>query len=173
MDSPTATRAPPTPPAHIKPTSQFSPRSQSCCQCNEPAAPDHTGRCSLDSCGHQLCHACPRRDARGSDLIAHAFPVHWICSSCSAAHSVLEILTARVGACCGEPSLQAVYDQFGKIFLYWRDDPAVYDLNAPEKVAEAAWRIWQAGGSPWLPDVVAAEAKAASAARKGKWNRFE
>jgi len=58
---------------------------------------------------------------------------------------------------CDNPTLQAIYDQFGRIFLYWRDDPAVYDLKDPVKLQEAAYRVWEAGSEPWLPAVLEAE----------------
>ena len=87
-----------------------------------------------------------------------------MCSTCSTPHSILSILTARVACACGQPSLQAVYDQFGRLFLFWRDDPAVYDLRDPAKCQEAAWRVWEAGGEPWLGDVLAFEAGEAAAA---------
>jgi hypothetical protein len=76
-----------------------------------------------------------------------------------------------VSCTCAKPTLQAVYDQFGRVFLFWRDDPAIYDLTAPAKVQEAAWRIWEAGAEPWLPEMVAAmekEAVAGPAAAEAK-----
>jgi hypothetical protein len=47
------------------------------------------------------------------------------------------------------PSLQAVYDQFGALYLFWRDDPAVSDLRVPGMAEEARWRVWRAGGGEW------------------------
>jgi hypothetical protein len=47
------------------------------------------------------------------------------------------------------PALQAVYDQFGAIYLFWRDDPAVADLSVPWMAEEARWRVWRAGGDGW------------------------
>lgn len=87
----------------------------------------------------------------------------------------------NVACGCGKPTLQAVYDQFGRIFLYWRDDEAVYDLMDRGKLQEAAWRIWEAGSEPWLPVVVEVEKrvlKEAESLKVGKlggglkWNRF-
>jgi hypothetical protein len=109
-------------------------------------------------------HATPRLVARGAPLIQHSFPSVWVCSTCDAPHSVLEILAGTgeedgVACACGKPTLQAVYDQFGRIFLFWRDDAAVHDLRDAAKVQEAAWRIWEAGAEPWLEDVLALEAE--------------
>jgi len=64
---------------------------------------------------------------------------------------------------CDNPTLQTVYDQFGRIFLYWREDPDVYDLRDPIKVQEAAWRVWEAGSEPWLADVIETEKMMAKA----------
>lgn len=50
---------------------------------------------------------------------------------------------------CGQPALQAVYDQFGDLFLYWPDDVAVKDLTNRRKAEEAARRLWLAGGDRW------------------------
>jgi hypothetical protein len=83
-------------------------------------------------------------------MTAHAFPADWLCSSCGSTHSVLSILEASQGeveVCpCGNPTLQAVYDQFGSIFLYWRNDPAIVDLRNPDSAQEAAWRVAEAAG---------------------------
>lgn len=155
MQRPIPAQASPAPPSYIKPISPFSPRDRQCCQCNKTASDQ--SRCSDGGCNHQLCHGCPRRDARGIDLIPHSFPVNWICSTCNCEHSVLEILTMDVKCKCDNPTLQAIYDQFGRIFLYWRDDPAVYDLKDPVKLQEAAYRVWEAGSEPWLPAVLEAE----------------
>ncbi|KAK3935566.1 hypothetical protein QBC46DRAFT_346477 [Diplogelasinospora grovesii] len=122
------------PPSYIKPTSRFSPLL------------DNT---SIDS--------------RGNSVIPYSFPVDWLCGTCGSTHSVLDILTTstttQTGVRCGcdKPTLQAIYDQFGRIFLYWRADPSVDDLSDPAKVQEAAWRVWRAGGDPWLPDVLEAQ----------------
>ncbi|KAL2153554.1 hypothetical protein VTH82DRAFT_4709 [Thermothelomyces myriococcoides] len=51
---------------------------------------------------------------------------------------------------CGRPALQAVYDQFGDLFLFWRDDPAVSDLSVPRMAEEARWRVRTAGAEGWL-----------------------
>ncbi|KAL2164843.1 hypothetical protein VTH06DRAFT_139 [Thermothelomyces fergusii] len=59
---------------------------------------------------------------------------------------------------CGRPALQAVYDQFGDLYLFWRDDPAVSDLSVPRMAEEARWRVraagaddgWVAGGGGGL-----------------------
>ncbi|KAK4213695.1 hypothetical protein QBC37DRAFT_169688 [Rhypophila decipiens] len=178
----------PTPPVHIKANSYFSPRSRQCCQCNNrlPVYQTHKppkGQPQIcpeeNGCGHQLCRDCPRLDGSGNQVIPHSFPVDWVCSTCTAVHPVLDILTMNVACPCEQPSLQAVYDQHGRIFLYWRDDPAVYDLTDTAKVQEAAWRIWEAGSEPWLPVVLEAEKRmiAEEEARKSikfgaDWKRF-
>ncbi|KAK3306689.1 uncharacterized protein B0T15DRAFT_510041 [Chaetomium strumarium] len=79
------------------------------------------------------------------------FPAAWRCGTCGAANAVLELMKAsRAAVCeCAMPSLQAVYDQFGDIYLYWRDDPAVADLRDPAMVQEARRRVWEAGGAWW------------------------
>ncbi|KAK0721662.1 hypothetical protein B0T26DRAFT_190330 [Lasiosphaeria miniovina] len=169
--SPAAVQTAPVPPFYIKPASQFGPRERQCCQCGTRTTTPSTAAASVQTsrsceCDHQFCNECLRRDGRRRTVIPHSFPVDWVCSTCGDTHSVLEILTATVVCHCEAPTLQAVYDQFGNIFLYWRDDPAVYDLSHPSKVQEAAWRVWEAGSAPWLPYVVAAE-KAAKARELG------
>ncbi|KAL2121103.1 hypothetical protein VTJ04DRAFT_5130 [Mycothermus thermophilus] len=52
--------------------------------------------------------------------------------------------------CCSAPSLQAIYDQHGEIYLFWRDDPAVSDLRVPSMAEEARWRVLEAGGGGLL-----------------------
>ncbi|KAL2176931.1 uncharacterized protein P884DRAFT_300333 [Thermothelomyces heterothallicus CBS 202.75] len=51
---------------------------------------------------------------------------------------------------CGRPALQAVYDQFGELYLFWRDDPAVSDLSVPRMAEEARWRVRTAGADGWF-----------------------
>ncbi|KAK4044156.1 hypothetical protein C8A01DRAFT_31758 [Parachaetomium inaequale] len=99
------------------------------------------------------------------------FPATWRCGTCAALHSVLALMTPssspttpsesaqedgeaseeqRPGYCpCLRPCLQAVYDQFGELYLFWRDDPAVSDLRVPRMADEARWRVWRAGGDGW------------------------
>lgn len=162
MEKATQVQAPVMPPSHIKPSSSFSPRLRQCCQCTESTL-DENQRCIGDSCGHVPCQDCPVRDARGREVIPHSFPVDWVCSSCGITHSVLELLVMKVRCECDNPTLQTVYDQFGRIFLYWREDPDVYDLRDPIKVQEAAWRVWEAGSEPWLADVIETEKMMAKA----------
>ncbi|KAH6632209.1 hypothetical protein F5144DRAFT_630104 [Chaetomium tenue] len=50
---------------------------------------------------------------------------------------------------CRRPALQAVYDQLGELYLFWRDDPAVADLSVPRMAEEARWRVRRAGGDGW------------------------
>ncbi|KAK3294426.1 uncharacterized protein B0H64DRAFT_443504 [Chaetomium fimeti] len=50
---------------------------------------------------------------------------------------------------CRRPALQAVYDQLGELYLFWRDDPAVADLSVPRMAEEARWRVRTAGGDGW------------------------
>jgi len=171
---------PPPPPSYIKAASPFSPRDRQCCQCREttpeqPQQQKQQPQTQSCDCSHQLCGSCDSLDGRGAAVIPHAFPAAWVCSTCSDTHSVLSILTQQVACKCGSPTLQAVYDQFGRIFLFWRDDPAVYDLVDPSKVQEAAWRVWEAGAEPWLADVLAAERAAEEKERRlrGKgWSRL-
>ncbi|KAL2022833.1 hypothetical protein VTK56DRAFT_4364 [Thermocarpiscus australiensis] len=152
MDRPTA--APPTPalpPSYIKPMSPFPGLPSQCCQCSEPTTTDNrTTRPHCSACTHRLCPSCPSSDDDVSSPLPlpehYSFPAAWLCGTCGAAHSVLEILTQRVADCaCASPALRAVYDQFGRLFLWWRDDPAVSDLRDPDKVREAAWRVREAG----------------------------
>jgi hypothetical protein len=98
-----------------------------------------------------------RRSSNSSafaQLTPHSFPTDWLCSTCGATHSVLAILesSSEVQCECDSPTLQAVYDQFGRIFLYWRNDPAIVDLRDPAAVREAAWRVAEAAGgrADWL-----------------------
>ncbi|KAL2256226.1 hypothetical protein VTK26DRAFT_1970 [Humicola hyalothermophila] len=77
-------------------------------------------------------------------------PAIWLCGTCHAPHPIRTLLLLGGGVvrcACGAPSLRAVYDQFGRIFLYWRErDPAVADLRDPEQAREARGRVWAAGG---------------------------
>ncbi|KAK5657837.1 hypothetical protein OQA88_2910 [Cercophora sp. LCS_1] len=159
---------PPTPPTSIKSTSPFAPHNHQCCRCNTTtpsstrsaaAAPQLVRRCSHTSCAHDLCGSCNATDTNNNAVIPHSFPADWVCATCNTTHSVLSILTRDVSCDCGAPRLQAIYDQFGRIFLFWRDDPTVQDLRDPAKVQEAAWRIWEAGGEPWVEEVERVEAK--------------
>ncbi|KAK4170070.1 hypothetical protein QBC43DRAFT_307094 [Cladorrhinum sp. PSN259] len=154
--SPKGTDAlPPPPPSQIQPTSPLSPCFRQCCHCAHttttvPPSPSSSSE-SLSSnscsCSHTYCRQCPDLDSRGQQVIPHSFPVHWICSTCDTTHSVVELLTQTELGCdgCDKPTLEAVYDQFGRIFLYWRQDPSVYDLSEKGNVREAAWRVWEAG----------------------------
>ncbi|KAL2133067.1 hypothetical protein VTI74DRAFT_2971 [Chaetomium olivicolor] len=81
-------------------------------------------------------------------------PTIWRCGTCASNNPILSLLTqaptAESTTCdCLAPSLQAVYDQFGDIYLFWRDDPAVANLRDPEQAREARWRVWRAGGGVW------------------------
>ncbi|KAK3989351.1 hypothetical protein QBC44DRAFT_85385 [Cladorrhinum sp. PSN332] len=166
MNQPTSPKGtdalPPPPPSQIQPTSPFSPFFKQCCNCTHtitaPSSPSSSSESLSDSCScsHAYCRRCPDLDSRGSEVIPQSFPVHWICSTCNTTHSVLDILTRTELGCegCDKPTLEAVYDQFGRIFLYWRRDPAVYDLSeGPEKVKEAAWRIWEAGAGMLMEEI--------------------
>ncbi|KAK4150790.1 hypothetical protein C8A00DRAFT_45903 [Chaetomidium leptoderma] len=97
-----------------------------------------------------------------SPTTALRIPTTWRCGTCTTLHAVpdllrlLLIIPTRVSSshnnhesCCALPSLQAVYDQFGELYLFWRDDPAVSDLSVPSMAAEARWRVWRAGGGEW------------------------
>ncbi|KAK4463942.1 hypothetical protein QBC42DRAFT_264666 [Cladorrhinum samala] len=153
------------PPSQIQPRSPFSPSFKQCCQCtNFASSPlDKPDSCSC-SCSHSFCRTCPDLDSRGVRVLPHSFPVNWICSTCGTTHSVLEILTQTEVECdgCEKPTLQAVYDQFGRIFLYWREDPAVFDLSSADKIREAAWRVWEAGAQRWVEDIEEAKRRGVS-----------
>ena len=158
----------PAPASRITPDSPFSPRGRECCRCKSSVGASDDQSCG---CSHSFCKACPRLDGRGNAVLRHSFPVAWLCSTCGTTHSALEILGGReVDCACGSPTLQAVYDQFGQIYLYWRSDESVYDLRDPEKVQEAARRFLLAGGDPWMD----AEASAADSvvAAAPRWNRL-
>jgi hypothetical protein len=49
--------------------------------------------------------------------------------------------------------LQAVYDQFGDLLLFWPDDEQVRDLSDGGKVEEAARRLLMVGGDEWLDEM--------------------
>ena len=46
-----------------------------------------------------------------------------------------------------------MYDQFGDLLLFWRDDEGVRDLGDRGKVEEAARRLWVAGGGAWVDEM--------------------
>ncbi|KAH8895825.1 hypothetical protein GQ53DRAFT_33420 [Thozetella sp. PMI_491] len=156
--APATMALPPSPVPRITPASPFSPKERECCQCKSVtvgASASHPDAAvsRTCACSHAFCKQCPRIDARGSPVRRHSFPTDWICSTCGNTHSALEILDGSEVACaCGSPTLQAVYDQFGQIYLYWREDESVYDLRDPEKVQEAARRFMLAGGDTWMED---------------------
>ncbi|GAB1319352.1 hypothetical protein MFIFM68171_09562 [Madurella fahalii] len=169
----------PYPPSHITPTSPFLPHNRHC-SISSPSSPQPSPQATLGPAEPCAC------------LPHYSLPVSWLCGTCGAAQSVLEMLlltqqhqheyqhqhqhqhqqqhqhqhqhqqrqqrlgdvegrAGACGGCCERPSLRAVYDQFGRIFLCWRDDdPAVSDLRDPDKVREAARRVWQAGGGEVL-----------------------
>lgn len=141
----------------IQATSPFSPKEWTCPRCSRSNSLTSPTCTSAKCGGHITLPGCSLLDHRGHAVNPARFPVHWVCSTCGGVHLVLEILTKRVSCACGLPGLRAVYDQFGDIFLLWRDDPAVHDLTCAEKVQEAAWRLWEAGGGPWLADMVATD----------------
>ena len=88
-----------------------------------------------------------------SDELSSAFPIPtaWLCGNCDATHPVLSLLTQPHRECaCGTPSLRAVYDQTGRLYLYWRDDLAVADLRQTEQVRVARERMVAAGAGIWL-----------------------
>lgn len=171
MEKLTVVEAAPMPASHIKPTSFFTARSRACCRCNEEGS-SHDQQCIKAECTHGYCTDCPQLDSRGREVIPHSFPCNWVCNTCSEVHSVLSILVKNVECKCEKPTLRAIYDQFGRIFLYFRNDPAVDDLTDPAKVQEAAWRVWEAGAEPWLPHVIAAEEAIARASSKKGWSQL-
>ena len=125
-----------------------------CLQHEKESCSDDSVTCQLPTCGGQFeCLSDSVTKLAGRTAPTAPVPVHWLCRTCGSIHSVLEILTERVSCDCGEPSLQAVYNQFGDLFLFWRDDPDVQDLRDPAKLREAAWRLRKAGGLLWFPPV--------------------
>ncbi|KAK4145967.1 uncharacterized protein C8A04DRAFT_26128 [Dichotomopilus funicola] len=101
-------------------------------------------------------------------------PATWRCGTCTSVHSIVGLLLPPSASStpstpsppspslspspslepespctCACPALQAVYDQFGELYLFWRDDPAISDLRLPQMAAEARWRVWTAGGDEW------------------------
>lgn len=137
----------------IKATSPFTPASWICSHCHETNTLESL-TCQKPHCGQKFRWTGIILDHKGNKVDSGRFPVHWVCSTCYAIHSVLDILLKRASCGCGAPALQAVYDQFGDIFLFWRDDPFVRDLKDPDKVEEAARRLWQAGSTPWLSQML-------------------
>lgn len=88
-------------------------------------------------------------------LPSFPLPTTWRCGTCTALHPVPALLSTPTPTsmttveCCATPALQAVYDQFGALYLFWRDDPAVSDLRVPGMAEEARWRVRMAGGGLW------------------------
>lgn len=137
-------------PLTIKAGSPFSPSSWDCSTCHERNAFSNT-HCHGPACGAPFKWSNTIITSRGDRLDPARFPVHWVCGCCSRQHLVLFIISGRndTYCICGQPTLQAVYDQFGDLFLYWRDDIAVKDLRDRKKAEEAARRLWLAGGDRW------------------------
>ncbi|OIW28251.1 hypothetical protein CONLIGDRAFT_370492 [Coniochaeta ligniaria NRRL 30616] len=138
--------------ASIETTSPFTPKSWICPQCstNNPIDSAH---CRSPTCTPQPTRPRTLLDQRGRPLDAARFPVSWICSTCCLPHHLLDILLRKPDCACGRPTLQAVYDQFGDLFLFWQDDPGVRDLRDRAKVEEAARRLWAAGGDRWVDEM--------------------
>ncbi len=180
---PAVQAGPPAPPTYIKPTSPFRPRDRECCQCREISPEPQTQQhqeaqsCSHSDCAHAFCGDCIRLDARGDIVIPHSIPADWICSTCGVTHSVLDIMTQSVSCECENPRLQTVYDQYGRIYLYWRNEDAILDLRDPAQVEEASWRMMGAGAHLWLADVLAieeekkSEMKDMNRGERWGWNR--
>lgn len=132
--------------------SPFTPKSWICPECDEQN-PIETKHCVRQNCDQKLTWTCTILDLRGRPLDPARFPVYWICSTCCETHSILAILLRKPTCACGQPTLQAVYDQFGDLFLFWQHDPEIQDLRDPVKVAEAARRLWAAGGDRWVDEM--------------------
>ncbi len=89
--------------------------------------------------------------------LSHPFPLPttWRCGTCTTLQPIHSLLSlddendTENTTCCTTPALQAVYDQSGALFLFWRDDPAVSDLRVPRMAEEARWRVRMAGGGVW------------------------
>jgi hypothetical protein len=137
-------------PLTIKAGSPFSPSSWDCSTCHERNTFSNT-HCHGPSCGAPFRWSNTVISSRGDRLDPARFPVHWVCGCCSRQHLVLFIITGwnEEYCVCGRPTLQAVYDQFGELFLYWPDDAAVKDLGDRRRAEEAARRLWLAGGDRW------------------------
>jgi hypothetical protein len=136
----------------IKATSPFSPKSWICSQCHETNSPDER-QCTRQGCDQELDRNVTILDQKGRTVTPARFPVSWVCSTCYLIHLILEIITGEAACTCGQPTLQAIYDQFGDLFLFWRDDPTIHDLNDPTTAEEAARRLWVAGGDRWLEEM--------------------
>lgn len=136
--------------ASIQATSPFAPKSWICSQCRESNR--------VDDANCRCCHRKAKGDVttldhRGRHVTSLRFPVSWVCSTCYLIHSVLDILVREATCTCREPTLQAVYDQFGDLFLFWPGDPTIQDLKDPSSTEEAARRLWEAGGYRWLDEM--------------------
>ncbi|EGS21710.1 uncharacterized protein CTHT_0035770 [Thermochaetoides thermophila DSM 1495] len=94
-----------------------------------------------------------RKAPSGELALAFPVPTTWLCGNCDTTHPVLSLLTQPHTECtCGTPSLRAVYDQTGRLYLYWRDDPTVADLRQMEQVRIARERMVTAGAGIWLQE---------------------
>jgi hypothetical protein len=138
--------------ASISASSPFSPKTWLCPLCHSANTPE-TRHCTRSGCGRLADRTTTFLDQKNRPVSPLRFPVHWICSTCYLIHSVLAIITGSPSCACGRPSLQAIYDQFGDLFLFWRDDPTVRDLRDPGQVEEAARRLWVTGGDRWLEEM--------------------
>ncbi|KAJ9161777.1 hypothetical protein NKR19_g1966 [Coniochaeta hoffmannii] len=144
-------------PARIEALSPFSPHLWICAACKQKNPLANTA-CTTPTCSGTLTTSTPSPgpnllDRRGRPVSPVRFPVYWLCSTCCADRLVLEILVGRPSCACGRPALQAVYDQFGDLLLFWRDDDGVRDLSHKGKVAEAARRLWVVGGEAWVDEM--------------------
>jgi hypothetical protein len=141
-------------PISIEASSPFTPKLWICPSCNQK---NHVETSQCKCCSHELtstitCY--PLLDQRNRPVSPLArFPVYWLCSTCHVAHYLLEILVKKASCTCGRPTLQAVYDQFGDLFLFWPDDEQIRDLTEKPKVEEAARRLWAAGGGRWVDEM--------------------
>jgi rubredoxin len=136
----------------IEASSPFTPKSWLCPQCSK-RNPFESKHCIWKSCTQELTRTSTLLDQRGRSLEPARFPVYWICSTCYLTHYLLEILLRKPTCTCGQPTLQAIYDQFGDLFLFWQHDPDIQDLKNPAKVEEAARRLWAAGGHRWVDEM--------------------
>ncbi|KAB5545905.1 hypothetical protein GE09DRAFT_1224853 [Coniochaeta sp. 2T2.1] len=137
-------------------TSPFTPKHWICpsCTARVPYSPLSSQTCPTPSCQTPFTWStCTLFDQRDRALDAARFPVHWNCSTCFRAHLAAEVLLRDVTCRCDKPALQAVWDQFGDLFLWWEKDEEIYDLTDGKKVEEAARRLWEAGGARWADEM--------------------
>ncbi|KAL2267180.1 hypothetical protein VTJ83DRAFT_4457 [Remersonia thermophila] len=81
-------------------------------------------------------------------------PTTWRCGACARLNPTLDLLRPRPASdgSVAPAGDDAIYDQNGELYLFWRDDPAVSDLSVRSMWEEARWRVWKAGGELLLAE---------------------